>query len=526
MAKVIEELFAKYEKGKTEKENFRKLYDDVYRYGMPDRYPELQTYKGDDGKDYRYEIYDSTFEIACDDFVNKVQGLIAPVNADWVNIEVGYMFEGASGGNKDEANRRLAELARIVNVHKAMSNFDIAMTEGLYDLVAGTMVLMCIEGDERHPMVWSTIPFREIVLVDGPNGETWYYFREFERKNWQIKNQWKDAQFEFDSGAEDTKTQILEATYYNPKTRRWDYKVITIKDKKPIVEREYKTSPFINLRWTKMSNETYGRGQGLKVIDDFKTLNKLKEYALRALQFMVPFFLGDSNEDFDSWIIRPGSILPVSSNAKENPPLVPVSVDQQADLQQWNMESLMMSVKRGMFSTTLTDIPDQTATAIAKEDAQQKRIIANSLGRLDVFLYALVKRMIDVLQRQGLFPLDFDIEMLNGYGAKVKIDTELANLQAMEKMEKKLNAIGLLNNLDATGATNARLVKIDTAGPKILRAIGMDADEIRTPEELAEYDNQMAQNAAAAEEREIQKEIMLANAKENAKAAAQAKVKP
>ena len=275
-----------------------------------------------------------------------------------------------------------------------------------------------------------------------------------------------------------------------------------------------------------MSNETYGRGQGLKVIDDFKTLNKLKEYALRALQFMVPFFLGDSNEDFDSWIIRPGSILPVSSNAKENPPLVPVSVDQQADLQQWNMESLMMSVKRGMFSTTSTDIPDQTATAIAKEDAQQKRIIANSLGRLDVFLYALVKRMIDVLQRQGLFPLDFDIEMLNGYGAKVKIDTELANLQAMEKMEKKLNAIGLLNNLDATGATTARLVKIDTAGPKILRAIGMDADEIRTPEELAEYDNQMAQNAAAAEERAIQKEIMLANAKENAKAAAQAKVKP
>lgn len=274
-----------------------------------------------------------------------------------------------------------------------------------------------------------------------------------------------------------------------------------------------------------MSNETYGRGQGLKVIDDFKTLNRLKEYALRALQFMVPFFLGDSNEDFDNWLIRPGAILPVTSNAKENPPLVPVSVDQQADLQQWNMESLMMSVKRGMFSTTLTDIPDQTATAIAKEDAQQKRIIANSLGRLDVFLYALVKRMIDVLQRQGLFPLDFDIEMLNGYGAKVKIDTELANLQAMEKMEKKLNAIGLLNNLDATGATTARLVKIDTAGPKILRAIGMDADEIRTPEELAEYDNQMAQNAAAAEERAIQKEIMLVNAKENAKADAQARIK-
>ena len=216
--------------------------------------------------------------------------------------------------------------------------------------------------------------------------------------------------------------------------------------------------------------------------------------------------------------------MPVNANAKDNPPLVPVSVNQQADLQHWNMQALTMSVKRGMFCNTLSDIPDQTATAVQKEDAQQKRIIANSLGRLDVFLYAIVKRMIDVLQRQGLFPLDFDIEMLNGYGAKIRIDTELANLQAMDKMEKKMNAIALMNSFDATGATTARFVKTDVAVPKILKAIGMDAEEIRTDEELAQYDQQMAESNQAAQQAEIDKELIIARGKEEARAAATNKV--
>lgn len=524
MATRIEELFAKYTNAQTEKERFRNLYSDIYRYGMPDRYPELQEYQDSQGNKHRYEIFDSTFEIACDDFVNKVQGLIAPVNADWVDIEVGYMFDNAAESGIVEANRRLGELAKILNVYKSLSNFDIAMTEGLYDLVAGTMVLMCIEGDERNPMVFSAIPFREITMVDGPDGTTWYYFRKFDKKNWEIVQQWKDAKHEYDADRPDDVVAITEATFYDPKMRTWNYWVITDKDKKAIVQREYRTAPFINLRWTKMSNETYGRGQGLKVIDDFKTLNRLKEYSLRALQFIVPFFLVDSSEDYENWLIRPGAILPVNANAKDNPPLVPVSVNQQADLQHWNMQALTMSVKRGMFSNTLSDIPDQTATAVQKEDAQQKRIIANSLGRLDVFLYAIVKRMIDVLQRQGLFPLDFDIEMLNGYGAKIRIDTELANLQAMDKMEKKMNAIALMNSFDATGATTARFVKTDVAVPKILKAIGMDAEEIRTDEELAQYDQQMAESNQAAQQAEIDKELIIARGKEEARAAATNKV--
>lgn len=519
----VEQLYAKYQAALPEKERFKLLYDDVYRYGMPDRYAELKEYKDAAGTKHRVNIVDSTLEIACDDFVNRVQSLIAPVNTDWIDIEAGFMFENAQGAGLDEANRRLGTLARLLNIYKATSNFDMTMTEGIYDLIPGQMTLLCIEGDDRHPLLFAAVPFREITYSLGPDGSVWYYFRKIVKKNWEVKQQWHDAKFEFDAGSEDKEAPLLEATFYDPKTRRWNYWVISERDKSKIVEREYRTSPFIDLGWTRTSGETYSRGQGLKVIADFKTLNKIKEYALRALAFIVPFFTAVSDEDYKNWQIEPGAIIPVNSNMNDNPSIRGVEVKQQADLQQWNIQQLTMAIKRGMFSTTLSDIPDQTATAVSLEHTQQNRIISNSLGRLNVFLENLVKRMIDVLQRQGLFPLDFDLEMLNGYGAKLRVRTELGNLAAAEKIQKKLQGAAAISQLDPTGQALARYIKMDKAVPAALRALGFDAEDIRTESELAEYDQRAAELAAAQQQQNINTEIAISNAKEDGKAAAKAR---
>lgn len=519
----VEQIYTKYQNALPEKERFVALYNDVYRYGMPDRFPDLKDFKDSAGNNHRVDIVDSTLEIACDDFVNRVQSLIAPVNTDWIDIEAGFMFDGASNDGLSEANRRLGILARLLNIYKATSNFDMTMTECIYDLIAGQMTLLCIEGDARRPLLFAAVPFREITYVLGPDGNVWYFFRKISKKNWEIKQQWHDAQHEFEQGTEEKKVELLEATFYDPKSRTWNYWVITEKTKEKIVERKYRTSPFIDLGWTRTAGETYSRGQGLKVIADFKTLNKIKEYGLRSLAFIVPFFTAVSNEDYQHWVIAPGAILPVSSNMNDNPSLRAFEVKQQADLQQWNIQQLTMSVKRGMFSTTLSDIPDQTATAVSLEHTQQNRIISNSLGRLNVFLENLVKRMIDVLQRQGMFPLDFDLEMLNGYGAKLRVRTELGNLAEAEKAQKKIQGAAAIASLDPTGTALPRYVKMDTAVPAALRALGFEADEIRTPDELAEYDKKTAEAAAAQQKQAINSEIQISNAKEDGKAAAKAR---
>lgn len=523
MQPTVEHILKKYTKALPEKERFIALYDDVYRYGMPDRYPNLKEYTDSKGVNHRVDIVDSTLEIACDDFVNRVQSLIAPINSDWIDIEAGFMFDNASESGLHEANRRLGGLARMLNVYKSLSNFDMAMTEGIYDLIPGEMTLMCIEGDKYSPLVFSAVPFREITHVLGPDGNVWYYFRKITRQNWAVKNQWRDANYTFEPGAENAEVEFLEAVFWDSKRRLWNYWVIDQKDKKTIVERQYKTSPFIELPWNKTAGETYGRGQGLKVIADFKTLNQLKADALKVLALMVPFFTSLADEDTDKWIIAPGAVLPVNSNMKDNPSLQQHEVKQQVDLQHWNIQALTMSVKRGMFSNTLADIPDQTATAVSLEHTQQNRIIANSLGRLNNFLERLVKRMVDVLQRQGLFPLDFDLEMLNGYGAKLRCRTELGILNETERVQKKLQAAASIESLDPTGQSLGRYVKMDVAVPRVLKALGFDSEDIRTQEELAAYDKQAAAMAAQQQQNAVNTEIQLSNAKEDGKAAAKAR---
>lgn len=520
---TVEQVLKKYTKALPEKERFVSLYDDVYRYGMPDRYPDLKEYKDSEGTKHRVNIVDSTMENGCDDFVNRVQSLVAPINSDWIDIEAGFMFEGATDSGLHEVNRRLGLLARILNVYKSLSNFDTAMTEGIYDLIAGQMTLLCIEGDERKPMIFSAVPFREITYSLGPDGSVWYYFRKITKSNYAIKYQWKDANYSFDSGTENKEVSLIEATFWDAQQKLWRYWVIIEKDKKKIVEREYRTSPFIDLSWNKTAGETYGRGQGLKVIADFKTLNRIKSDALRALSLIVPFFTALADEDYSNWKIQPGAIIPVNSNTNDNPSLKQQEIKQQADLQQWNIQALTMAVKRGLFSNTLSDIPDQTATAVSLEHTQQNRIIANSLGRLNSFLERLIKRMVDVLQRQGLFPLDFDLEMLNGYGAKLRCRTELGILNETERVQKKLQAATYVKGLDPTGQALQRYVKMDSAVPKVLKALGFDADDIRTTQELAEYDNQLRQISAEQQQNAVQQEIMVANAKEEGKAAAKAR---
>ena len=62
----VETLYAKYQAALPEKERVRALYDDVYRYGMPDRYSDLKEYQDSTGAKHRVNIVDSTLEIACE----------------------------------------------------------------------------------------------------------------------------------------------------------------------------------------------------------------------------------------------------------------------------------------------------------------------------------------------------------------------------------------------------------------------------------------------------------------------------
>ncbi|NLE06078.1 MAG: hypothetical protein GX638_14930, partial [Crenarchaeota archaeon] len=386
------DLLKRYSATETEKNKFRTLYQDVYDYGMPNRYPNIEIGKDDSGSSRREEIFSSVFEQSCDEFVQRIQSLLAPVNSDWIDFEAGYLLKKQADGNEqqlDEINKQLSDLAHACNVFKNTSNFDTAFTEFCYDLIAGTSVLCVLRGDFDKPLNFVAVPFKDFNLEEGINGEISAYFRKICLKNKLVKSQWADIEYNYTEDEADKETTFVECVYEDLDSKLWWYVVIDEAKKNILLEKTQKTSPYIDLRWSKCSGETYGRGLGLKVINDVKTHNKIKQYSLQALAFTIPTFTGVQDTFDDSNIeLLPGAIIPVSSNSNTNPSIKQLEVGTMPDLTQYNLNQLEMDIKRGMLASTLPNDAARrlTATEVSQRVHELQQSLTNSFGRLISFL--------------------------------------------------------------------------------------------------------------------------------------------
>ena len=435
----LDKLFKKFDSCENEKRNFTALYRDVYKYGMPDRFNNIEE-TDTKGSKNTTEIFSSTFIQACDGFVQRVQNLLFPVNSDWISLTTGYNYTLNEDLKKDKASKdkELEKLSEIMNVFKECSNFDKVATQFCYELIAGTGVLLVKQGTTDKPLIFVSIPFKDIYIVDGIDGQAEMFFRKLKVKNRLVKNTWKTATWSYNSDEEDEEVEFIEATYYNYDDNNWTYEVLSKTKNMSIYKETMKTSPFVDLRWGKLTGESYGRGQGLKVIPDVKTQNRIKQYSLENLAFAIPAFTITDDADIDNFKFSPGALNAVNSNSNDNPPIKQIPINQQPDLEQYNVNQLEMDIKRGMMASTLPNDPNRktTATEVAERVAELRNSTSNTFGTFIEFEYRLVARMLEVLQSFDFIKNPIDPQLFDGYNYKIKINTELANQQASLEVQQ------------------------------------------------------------------------------------------
>lgn len=516
-----EKLLKKFEECVAEKTRFQDLYDDVYKYGMPERYNNIKDVN-EKGAKNTFEIFSSSFIQACEGFVQRVQNLLFPVNSPWIDLETGYRYKIDDNvkSQKENIDKELEKIAGNLNAFKDCSNFDKIATQFCYELIAGTGVMLVKEGTTSNPLIFVNIPFKDIYIVDGVNGEADMFFRKLKVKNRLVSETWKGAVWEYDSDAEDTEVEFLEATYYDYKKRLWNYEVINKNKDVAIYKRESKTSPFVDLRWGKLTGESYGRGQGLKVIADVKTQNLIKKYSLQGLAFTIPAFTITEDADIDKFRIEPGVLNPVRSNISTNPPIQQIPVNQQPDLNQYNINQLEMDIKRGMMASTIPNDPSRrtTATEVAERVAELRNSTANTFGTFLEFERRLIARMIDVLQSFGYISDAIEPRNFDGYEFKIKINTELANQQASLEVQRTIQAISYLQALDPQMSYVNKVLDYDKLIPELLSKLGVRKEFIRTTEEIQAMKQQEQMTMQQAQAQAMQNEVAVANAKEEGKA--------
>jgi hypothetical protein len=208
----------------------------------------------------------------------------------------------------------------------------------------------------------------------------------------------------------------------------------------------------------------------------------------------------------------------VDTNDRNNPSITQLEIKGDNDIRAYNLDKIEMNIKRGMLDDTIPDDPQKrTATEINERIKELNLNLTSVFGRIIIdFLYPLVKRMIETIQTFGMVE-QFDTSMIDGYGFRIQIKTPLARQNKTNELNDIISGIQLLIQMDSTLGLLKRHLKLDVSIPYILQLVGMPPGHVRNAEEISQYDQQQAEAAQAMQNKAVNDEITVNNAKEQAK---------
>jgi hypothetical protein len=179
-----------------------------------------------------------------------------------------------------------------------------------------------------------------------------------------------------------------------------------------------------------------------------------------------------------------------------------------------------MDIKKSMLDNTLP--PDATAPRTATEIAQRTQElntdITSVFGRLiSDFQRPVVKRILDILQKYNYISPEFDLDAIDGFGFKVKINTPLAKQQTQGEVQSILNTIGAIMQFDPSGQVLSQTVKLNEVLSYWIDQMGVPNRFINSPQEIAENQQKQALAQQQAQQQAMSNEVAMENAKAQGK---------
>jgi len=272
--------------------------------------------------------------------------------------------------------------------------------------------------------------------------------------------------------------------------------VVFKEEKHYLIDQTLESNPWVVFRESTIPGETMGRGRVMRALPDIKTLNKIVEDHLKAAAFTAnPIYTATDDGVINPYTIRlqPGTILPVGSNANDNPTLRPLAPAGDYKVLQYEIRSLQDNIRRIMISKPFGNIeesPVRTATEMSIRNADMAKSSLGASGRIqNELLERLVARCVFVLKQAGKIA-EFKVD-----GKEVAI--KFTSPSSRSQDESQLAAIGRF--MEFMQVLPPELVNEEIAVEKvpseILDILGLPAKFKRTDEEKQMRQQQREQQA-------------------------------
>lgn len=411
-------LYKRFDKAKERKNtswysHMRECYD----YAIPQR---ETFFKYTPGQKKNTRVYDSTAIIATPIYANRIQSTIMPSGQQWAKLVSGTQVDGEQQieyvGEQLTLDESLEKVTDVAFEYINRSNLNTRCHEAFLDLAVSTASLTCEYDAEEDELVFDSVPLSHVYLEAGPKGSVDAVWREHEIKARNIRLTWPDANLtdqlaELEKNSPDKEIKIVEGMVFDHAEKAYKLYVLTSDDKHLLYEENYgESSPWVTGRATVVPGEVYGRGPLMKVLPDIKTLNVMSENMLKSAALSVSgVWTATDDGIFNPYTVTlaPGVILPVSSNANENPTLRRLDVGGDAQYHELEYNRRVENVNRALFAKPIGDIEDPTKTATEMTIRMQLDLQESGaeFGRLqNEFAGGVFERVIYLLSREGIIP--------------------------------------------------------------------------------------------------------------------------
>lgn len=404
----MNDLEVRFKKAKARKETWINHLRECYEYTLPQR-ETFHLYSP--GQKKNTTIYDDTAVIGLQKFASRIQAVIVPPWRKWSNFVPGSDIPEEK---REGLQKGLDKVSDVVFDHINHSNFDTQANECFLDTGIGTGALVCNEGEGENLLDFQSVPLAEIYLEEGPNGTVETVFREHKIQLRYIKRLWPgailsskmEAQLQKDPTA---MVDLVEGSVYCPETKLYHTLVLSLGEKHLAYRDDNETSAWVVPRWSTVPGEVYGRGPVMSVLPTIKTVNKVVEFTLRnAALAIAGVYTGADDGVLNPYTvtIAPGAVIPVDSNANNNPSLRPLDRAGDFNVSELILADLRESIKTALFNSQRTaEGPIKSATEIALDNKELVEDIGASFGRLQTeFVERVLKRVVDILTRAGKIP--------------------------------------------------------------------------------------------------------------------------
>lgn len=501
----IKDRHKRFSGSQTRKLNWEDTYKEALEFFAPQR-ENFDDHVAGEEKNNTDRVFDSTAITALSRFASKIQSGLTPPLKKWVELQAGISVPDEK---KEEAQEILQGITETMFGFMHMSNFSSQIGESYLDLGIGMGALLINEGDDTNPLQFISVPLDQIYVEEGPHGNIKTAFRKHTMPARNIMSTWPKASIPQELQAKmdkdtDAQAVIIESTIYIPETETYEYSIDLDGGKHSLLEEELDSSPWVIFRWEKIPGETYGRGPCLSALPDVKTLNKTVEYLLRsaALRMIPTFTVADDGIVNAATVeIAPGSLIPIAQTGPGGNPIQPLAVGGDINLGQLVIERLQDRISDMMYSDALGPInqPVKTATEIAERQADLAQRIGASFTRLqDELVQPLVSRVLHILDKKGLLPVDLSEIKVDGKAISIKAVSPLAQAQNEEELNNMFRLIQFAQqNL---GQLTPAFVNMEEALLMMTNKLNIDSKVLTTPEKRQEAVQMLGQLAQGQQE--------------------------